>query len=275
MPRAANLSLVNPLMGGMVPNMQWWDNMVAWFGSDEGWLVISTAILPFIAILAAGILAGLIARASIRRLLNHQLTESKSAAIAALVAAGRRAAAWNTLGENEQQHVDSLIAEADVRMRLLPTPGAAAAADWSAHQLASMKSDSASFTFQAEQTFVEFRDRLLEWKAKPKRARKLFAFDLERWRHEGVGTAVEEPHLEWESAQEPPPPVLSDEELDAFGDDPTVALPYPPARDLAPTPILPTVRTQGVDLLPSEQPSPPVTAGTVRQRITPDEDRAL
>ena len=67
-----------------------------------------------------------------------------------------------------------------------------------------MKKNSANFSFQAEQTFVDYRDRLLEWQNKPKRARKLFAFDLEQWRFddEAADKALLEKQQQWTAGQE-------------------------------------------------------------------------
>jgi hypothetical protein len=41
-----------------------------------------------------------------------------------------------------------------------------------------------SFSYQAEQTLSEYRERLVLWLHKPNKGRKLFAADLERWRYE-------------------------------------------------------------------------------------------
>jgi hypothetical protein len=38
-----------------------------------------------------------------------------------------------------------------------------------------------SYSYQAEQTLDEYRDRLVEWLHRPSRAKKLFAADLDRW----------------------------------------------------------------------------------------------
>ena len=59
------------------------------------------------------------------------------------------------------------------------------AADWSAHKLASMKRNSANYTFQAEQDLVEFQDGLIAWHARPSQAKKLFAADIADWKYEG------------------------------------------------------------------------------------------
>jgi hypothetical protein len=46
-----------------------------------------------------------------------------------------------------------------------------------------MRTNSVSYSYQAEQTLDEYRDRLIEWAYKPKRAKKLFAADLDRWKY--------------------------------------------------------------------------------------------
>ena len=158
--------------------LEWWNDIVRWFNSDDGQAIIAGAVVPFIAILAGGFIAGLIARGSVKRLIEQQDRQHKAAAVAALIASGRRAATWSTLSSQEKDHVDHQASEAEVRVRLLPVSGAALAADWSAHQLATMKKNSASYSFQAEQDLVDFQDGLIAWQAHPSRAKKLFAQDL-------------------------------------------------------------------------------------------------
>ena len=183
--------------------MQWWNDFLTWLSSDDGWRVISTAVIPFVAILVAGIVAALIARGSSRRILAYQDRELKAAAVMALIGAGRKATIWSSLGGDEKQRVDFQLAEADIRIRLLPVNGTNAAADWAAHELLAMKKNSANFSFQADQTFNDFRDRLLEWQNKPKRARKLFAYDLEQWRFEDKPTddTLVQKQQEWAADQ--------------------------------------------------------------------------
>ena len=187
--------------------MTWWNDFVAWFNSADGSRVIYGAIIPFVAILIAGIVAAAIGRGSARRVLAHQDRELKGAAIMALIVVGRKAAIWSSLGADEKQHVDSLMSEADIRVRLLPVNGAGAAADWAAHELTAMKKNSASFSFQAEQTFFDYRDRLLDWQLRPNRARKLFASDLTQWRYEDDGSdkALVAQQQEWATAHAEPP----------------------------------------------------------------------
>lgn len=181
----------------------WWNDIVKWVNSDDGWTIISGAILPFLAIVLGGVVAALIARGAIKRLVAHQDREAKAAAVAALIAAGRRAAMWNTLSAPEKEHVEHQASEAEVRVRLLPLTGSALAADWAAHQLATMKKNSVSYSFQAEQDLVDFQDGLIAWQDKPTRARKLFAQDLAAWKYE-AGTAEDDlvvKQREWAAQQ--------------------------------------------------------------------------
>ena len=164
--------------------MSWWNDFVTWFNSASGSRIFLSVILPFAAIVLAGVVAAAIGRYSARRVLDHEQRELKSSALIALIVVGRKASIWSSLGADQKQHVDGLMSEADIRIRLLPVSGAGQAADWAAHQLADMKKNSASFSFQAEQTFVDYRDRLLDWQNKPARAKKLFTSDLQQWHYE-------------------------------------------------------------------------------------------
>lgn len=182
---------------------EWWNDIVRWFASDDGWAVVTGAILPFLAILAGGIVAGLIARGSIRRLLLQQDRRHKASAVAALVSAGRRFASWNALPATEQEHLEHQATEASVRVRLLPEAGADLAADWAEHHFGAMKRNSANFSFQAEQDYANLRDGLLEWQAHPRRARKLFGQDLATWKYESSAEddALVERQREWAEQQ--------------------------------------------------------------------------
>lgn len=164
--------------------MRWWNDILEWIQSEQGWTVITGAILPFLAILLGCLFAGLIARGAIKRLMAQQDGRHKAAAVAALIAAGRRAAVWHTLAVAEQQHVDAQISEAEIRVRLLPLAGADLAAEWADVQIASMKKNSAAYSFQAEQDLQDYQNGLISWQAKPSRARKLFAQDLAAWKYD-------------------------------------------------------------------------------------------
>jgi hypothetical protein len=224
--------------------MQWWNDFVTWFNSAAGTRVITTAILPFLAIVVAGVLAAIIARSSAKRVLAHQDREIKAAAIMALIGAGRRAAVWSSLGADEKQHVDALISESDLRMRLLPVSGAIAAADWATHELGAMKKNSSNFSFQAEQTFFDYRDRLLDWQLKPAKAKKLFAFDLVQWQYEDGDksqSAVVSQQQQW-AAEHVQPPTNA-----------TAVIP-PVAPDAAPAPAPNASTTPASPVVPATAP---------------------
>ncbi|PZE25121.1 hypothetical protein [Curtobacterium sp. MCLR17_042] len=164
--------------------MDWWNDLTDWTSSDTGWRVLSGAVIPFVAIVVAGVIAALIGRSATKRVMALQERESKNAAVAAILTAARKAAAWGSLGHDERAYADHLAEDADIRLRLLPVQGAPLAANWAQHEIADIKKNSSTFSFQADQSLAEFRDRLLDWQARPSRARKLFKADLERWKFE-------------------------------------------------------------------------------------------
>ena len=185
--------------------LEWWNAIVRWFNSDAGWTVTSGVILPFIAVLAAGLIAGLIMRSSMKRFVAHQDRQAKASAVAALIASGRKAAVWNALSAQEKEHVEHQTSEAEVRVRLLPVSGASLAADWAAHLLAEMKRNSASYSYQADQNLSDLQTGLIAWQSKPSRAKKLFAEDLLAWKYDsGIGEDdLAAKQREWAAAQEP------------------------------------------------------------------------
>ncbi|MDQ1529415.1 MAG: hypothetical protein QOH77_1205 [Actinomycetota bacterium] len=291
--------------------MQWWNDFVTWSNSATGTRIITTAILPFVAIVVAGVLAALIARASSKRVIDHQNREIKAAAIMALIGAGRRAAVWSSLGADAKQHVDSLISEADLRMRLLPVTGAIAAADWAAHELEGMKKNSSNFSFKAEQTFFDYRDRLLDWQLRPAKAKKLFAFDLVQWQYEDGQTSQSSlvmQQQEWASSHVEPstttltsgaaakaplspvrpasPAVFSPAVSSPATPSPVARVASPVSPSSAPThtatnvATAPSTDTEATDTEAidaeaidetSDPVAPPVNAGVVRQRTAPEQ----
>ena len=164
--------------------MELWNDFLGWFESADGERMMGNVIIPFVAILVAGVVAALIGRGSTKRLITLNDRENRVSAVATMIGAARRASVWNTLSVPEQQHADHVASEADVRVRLLAVPGSSLAADWAAHEIASMKRDSVSFSFQAEQSLIEFRDRMVSWQGKPGRAKRLFKNDLDLWAYE-------------------------------------------------------------------------------------------
>ena len=164
--------------------MQWWNDFVTWFYSETGQQVFVSAIIPFVAIVLGGLIAALIGRGAVKRLVGQRDHETRAAAVSSLISAGQNAVRWHSQSPAGREHAERLASDADIQVRLLPIPAANLAADWAAHQLADMRINSVSFSFQAEQTLGEYRERLVLWLHKPSKARKLFAADLERWRYE-------------------------------------------------------------------------------------------
>jgi len=63
--------------------MQWWNDLLDWLRTDDGWRLITGAALPFFAILVAGIIGALIGRGSTRRLIKQREHESRASAVGA------------------------------------------------------------------------------------------------------------------------------------------------------------------------------------------------
>jgi hypothetical protein len=187
--------------------MDWWNDLTDWTSSDTGWRVLSGAVIPFVAIVVAGVIAALIGRSATKRVVALQERESKNAAVAAILTAARKAAAWGSLGHDERAYADHLAEDADIRLRLLPVQGAPLAANWAQHEIADIKKNSSTFSFQADQSLAEFRDRLLDWQARPGRARKLFKADLERWKFESPDPDADliKRQQDWNADQAEPP----------------------------------------------------------------------
>src|SRR4051812_4886306 len=164
--------------------MQWWDDVLSWLGTNDGRLLLLGGVVPFVAIVVSGVLAAAIARGSIRRLLARRDREAKSAALRLLLDAARQASVGSSSSTGERIHLERAIAEADLALRLLPVPGARSAADWAAHEIERFRRASVTFSLGFDQELAAFRDRLLEWHRRPRRARKSFDQDLAGWRAE-------------------------------------------------------------------------------------------
>jgi hypothetical protein len=171
--------------------MEWWNNLVNWVTSEPGSTIVTSAVIPFVAIVLAGVIAALIARGAIKRLLARQDRELKAAAIGTLVGAARQAAVWNSLSPQEQLLADRAAGDADIQVRMLPLRGADVAADWAEHEIAEFKRGSATFAYQFDTLLTEFRTRLVEWQHHPSRARKIFQSDIARWQFEVSDTEKE------------------------------------------------------------------------------------
>jgi hypothetical protein len=149
-----------------------WLDLVAWFQSPGGARVLQTAIIPALAILVAGLLAAAIARSAVSATIRRAERMEAASVVAGLVAAARLAADAGDDGASRRRAARLRI-EADVRMRLLPLPGAELAADWAADRTDALQRQAASGPVTAD--FAELRDRLVQWVGKPARARRLFA----------------------------------------------------------------------------------------------------
>jgi hypothetical protein len=167
--------------------MTWWNDLIDWIRSDTGQTVIISVIIPFVAIVVAGIIGAAIGRGATRRLVGQRDHETRASAVTALIQAGQDAAKWHSQSAAAKEHAAHLASEADVMVRLLPISGAGLAADWATHQLSEMRTNSVSYSYAADQTFAEYRDRLVLWLHKPGRAKKLFTNDLQRWKYDDAG----------------------------------------------------------------------------------------
>jgi len=191
--------------------MQWWNDFLDWFNSSEGTRVVTTMVLPFIAIVVAGIVAAVVARGSIARLLTRQETANRASAVEALIAVGEKASQWSGLSGTTREHFEAQSSVASIRVRLLPASGSAMASAWAEYQLAEIKRNSANFSVQADQGYAEYRDRLIEWHHRPSRARKLFTGDLERFRIDAASddTDLIERQRRWKAEQSAPATVAT------------------------------------------------------------------
>ena len=173
--------------------MTWGNDFLAWWASDDGWRVLTGAVIPALAILTAGVIAALVGRGATRRLIALHRQDALTAAISGFMLAGRKSAQWHDLRDIERAQLEHLAAESETRIRLLPIAGSALAASWASHQLESMKRDSSGYRFQAQQTLAEYRDRLVSWSEKPRSAKKLFGAGLDRWSFEVADDAPTNP----------------------------------------------------------------------------------
>src|SRR5690554_6814214 len=113
--------------------MQWWNDLVNWWTTDNGQRVLVSAVIPFLAIVVAGVVAALIGRGATKRLVAQRDQETRAAAVAALISAGQNAARWHSQSPAAREHAEHLANDADVMVRLLLIAGAGQAADWASH----------------------------------------------------------------------------------------------------------------------------------------------
>jgi len=162
----------------MTQLMEIWQAWVAWSTSPEGLSILGTTVLPFLAILASGIFAAIIARGGMSRLARRQDQAESAAVVAAALAAARRAGAWGTMSVLEQEQVEGRLGEAFARLRMLPTVGADAAADWGRLKADVLKRTSLRSTTSAEIEVRELEDELIRWYRRPRRTAKALREEL-------------------------------------------------------------------------------------------------
>jgi len=158
--------------------IDWWQAFVRWLNTAGAQELLTTVVLPFVAILTAGLLAVLIARASSTRLMHHRDKSEKAAAIAGLLAVCRRVTIWTSLSSAERDHLDYQITESTVRLRLLPIAGADLAAEWSQSMISTIKRNSAALIDEAERGLTDLENGLILWYRRPALAKKQFKNEL-------------------------------------------------------------------------------------------------
>lgn len=158
--------------------IEWWQAFVRWLNTAGAQELLTTVVLPFVAILTAGLLAVLIARASSTRLMHHRDKSEKAAAIAGLLAVCRRVTIWTSLSSAERDHLDYQITESTVRLRLLPIAGADLAAEWSQSMISTIKRNSAALIDEAERGLTDLENGLILWYRRPALAKKQFKNEL-------------------------------------------------------------------------------------------------
>jgi len=159
-----------------------WQSYLGWATSPGGLEILTTAVLPFIAILAAGIIAAILARDGIIRLARRQEREQQSGVIAGCLAASRSALGWATLAMREQDQLDQQLAECAARLRMLPAKGADAAAEWARLKSALIKTGALAGSPSAEAELRDLEDWLILWHRRPRKAARHFEADLETLR---------------------------------------------------------------------------------------------
>lgn len=162
--------------------MEWWSNFLSWLATDTAAFVLTSIVVPVVSVIAAGLLASWIARGSVKRLLHKHDRELSAAALSAVIDAAQQAAAWNSLTPQERLLSDRATSQVDIQLRLLPLAASAIVADWARHTLTNMKQKSATFGYQSEPAVLEFRDRLIAWHHRPRKTRRGFENDLQRWK---------------------------------------------------------------------------------------------
>ncbi len=163
--------------------IDWWNAYLDWATSAAGQNILLTIVAPFVAILIAGLIGAVAARAGISRLVTRQDREQKAAVIASTLAATRRAGAWAQLSLSEQDHLDYTIAESFAHIRMTPSRGSDLAAEWGTLKARIIKQKSMVGALAAETDIRDLEDWLILWHRHPNKATRHFRDDLETLRY--------------------------------------------------------------------------------------------
>lgn len=162
--------------------MQWWTEFQSWLSTPDGAQAVFIGIVIVIALSAGALLAAWVSGFTVRRMLKRRDEELTNSAIATLIDAATEASVFSTLSPQEQGLCNRMIGLADIQVRMLPLKGAVAVADWAAVRLGDIKRNSATYGYQIEPAVADFRDRLVDWRFRPAKAKKAFETELETWR---------------------------------------------------------------------------------------------
>ncbi|NQX27610.1 hypothetical protein HQQ81_09675 [Microbacteriaceae bacterium VKM Ac-2854] len=173
--------------------MQWWNEFVTWLQTIDGHRSIFLGAVVLVSVVIGVLVTAAVVRGSIKRLIAQQQRELKNNVVATLVDAAAEAASWKTLPAAVQVQSDRASAQAETLLRLLPVKGAGIAANWAAHELDALKRSSSTEIGATPASITDFRDRLIEWRNKPARAKKGFITDLERWSYLDTATPESDP----------------------------------------------------------------------------------
>ncbi len=166
--------------------LSWWNAWTDWATSVDGRDILTTAVLPFIAILAAGIFAAILARGGMARLVQRQDAEAKAAVIASALADARSAGAWASLSLAEQEQLDFRVAEAFAHLRMTASTGSDLAAEWGTLKVRVIKQKAMAGAGAAESEIRDLEDSLILWHRHPARAGRFFREDLETLRYKAA-----------------------------------------------------------------------------------------
>jgi hypothetical protein len=243
-----------------------WDDFGTWLQSPGGARVLQTAIIPALAILVAGVLAALIARAAVRATIRRSERAEAGSAVGALVAAARIAADPDA-DRGSRRRAARLRAEADVRTRLLPLPGANVAADWAQARIDDVERRAGDGPVSTE--LDELRDRLIEWVARPKRAKRIFSAPSSGRRNADAHASrpapvSEEPAAAPAHAPEQPPVVPVEQEHPAPG---PRRMPPAPAQSEPTAPAAPAAASTAVPAAPASPATPLVGAAAAAAAV--------